>query len=420
MPTTVRVAIIGCGMISHRHMLIYKNINDMAETLGFRAEIAAVAEVDPERLAAFGEQYGIPEKDRYVDYHDMLKRDDIDTVDVCVHNNLHAPVSIEVMKAGFDCYTEKPAAASYADAKLMIDAAKKLGRKFHVQISSVMTPQSRLARKMIRDGRLGKPYYVNLEACAQRRRPGYDWPAFTEDFLSKKVAGHGPSIDLGIYAIGQILFVLDQPEIASVSGFAGKFMPHEPSLVSNPNGFDVEDTADGLIRFTNGAAFHYLATSANNYRDYSMTYILGDKGGLEITDTDMGGYRLARPNPAGPPMFGGEPGLRFFGDMDGRDVGIDLNVDANSTLETRLDPKMWIYNDNQVMWLSYKLGLISEEERYNTPSIALDMLMVTDGIFLSSDLGRSVTRDEIIAMSPSLYLREQEIGGKTYRFDVEV
>lgn len=51
---TVRVGIIGGGMISHRHMQIYKNINERAEELGFRAEIVAVAEIIPERLADWG------------------------------------------------------------------------------------------------------------------------------------------------------------------------------------------------------------------------------------------------------------------------------------------------------------------------------------------------------------------------------
>ena len=144
---TVRVGIIGGGMISHRHMQIYKNINDRADSLGFRAEVAALAELVPKRRREWGERYHFREKDLYEDYHELLRRDDIDTIDVCVHNNLHVPIAIEVMKAGFDCYCEKPAAVTYADAKLMIDAAKKLGRKFHVQISSLMTPQTRLAKQ---------------------------------------------------------------------------------------------------------------------------------------------------------------------------------------------------------------------------------------------------------------------------------
>ena len=68
---TVRVGIIGGGMISHRHMQIYKNMNEQAELLGFRAEVVAVAEIIPERLKKWGERYGLDEGSLYVDYHDM-------------------------------------------------------------------------------------------------------------------------------------------------------------------------------------------------------------------------------------------------------------------------------------------------------------------------------------------------------------
>ena len=153
----VRVGIIGAGMISHRHMLIYSNIERHAAQLGFKAKVVACAEINPDRLKKWGEQYGFEEKDLYTDFRKMLERDDIDVIDVCVHNNLHTPISIAAMKAGFDVYCEKPAAASYHDAKLMIDCAEKLGRKFHVQISSLMTPQTRVARDMIARGDLGTP-----------------------------------------------------------------------------------------------------------------------------------------------------------------------------------------------------------------------------------------------------------------------
>lgn len=416
---TVRVGIIGGGMISHRHMQIYKNINERAQLLGFRAEVAAIAEIIPERLKEWGEKYGMKEADMYLDYHEMLKRDDIDTIDVCVHNNLHVPVSIEVMKAGFDCYCEKPAAVTWADAKLMVDASKKLNRKFHVQVSALMTPQTRVAKEYIKSGKLGTPYFVNLEQCTSRRRPGYDLPEFTSDFLSRKIAGHGPSIDLGIYVIGQILHLFDCPKVQSVNGFAGHFVDYDPKLVTTPDGYDVEDTIDGFVKFETGLGFHFLSTSANNYKDYAMTYILGSKGGLEVKDTDTVGGKFSRSNPNRPPMFGGEPELRFFGSLDGRDVGIDLECDRNGTMEARRDPGKMLYNDNQCMWLAYKLGILDDSTRYNTPEIALNQLIITDGFFLSSELGRSVTYEEIVNNSPSTYMREQEINGKLYRFDTE-
>ncbi len=417
----VRVGIIGGGMISHRHMMIYSTIQRRAAELGFTAKVVACCEIDPQRLKQWGEMYGLPEKDLYTDYREMLKRDDLDTIDVCVHNNLHTPIAIEVMKAGFDCYCEKPEAASYHDAKLMMDCAKKLGRKFHVQMSSIMTPQSRTGRDLIARGQLGTPYYVNLEQCCMRRRPGYDpgLREFTTDFYTKAMAGHGPSIDLGIYVIGQILFMLGLPELESVSGFARQAMELEPKLVANPQGFGVEDICDGFAKFKNGLGFHFLSTSANNAKEYSMTYILGSKGGLEVTDTDMVGGKFARPEGVTRPMFGEEPNLRYFGNWNGRDVSMDLRCDENGNLEELTNPEILLYNDNQAMWLAYKLGILDDTTRYNTPEIAAQQLLFTDGIFLSQQLGRSVTAEEIKSMSPSLFLREQQIGSELVKFDTD-
>jgi len=417
----VRVGIIGGGMISERHMVIYSNIQRRAAELGFTAKVVACAEIDDRRRKYWAEKYRMDEKDMYKNYRDMLKRDDIDTIDICVHNNLHTPIAIEVMKAGFDCYCEKPAASSYADAKLMIDAARKLGRKYHVQMSSIMTPQSRVGRDMIAAGKLGKPYFVNVEQCTMRRRPGYDagLRQFTTDFYSKKVAGHGPSIDLGVYVIGQILFMLGLPELESVSGFAKQAMPIDERLLKKGETFGVEDICDGFAKYKDGLGFHFLSTSANNAKDYAMTYILGTMGGLEVLDTDTVGGKYARPAGMMRPAFGGEPNLRFFGKYDGRDVSMDLRCDENGMVEELTNPNILYYNDNQVMWLAYKLGILNDETRYNTPEIAAQQLLFTDGIFLSEELGRSVTADEIKAMSPSLYMREQDIGTEILKFDTE-
>ena len=70
------------------------------------------------------------------------------------------------------------------------------------------------------------------------------------------------------------------------------------------------------------------------------------------------------------------------------------------------------------MWLAYKLGILNDETRYNTPEIAAQQLLITDGIFLSEKLGREVTVDEIKELSPALYMTEQEIGSELVKFDV--
>lgn len=416
---TLRAAIIGTGMISHRHMTVYRHINEQAESLGFQVEIAAVAELDKERLDAWAKQYGIDEKDCYLDYHDMLKRTDIDWVDVCVYTNYHTPIAIEVMKAGFDCYCEKPEAASYRDAKLMVDASKKLGRKLHVQMSSLMTAQTRMAKSYVQSGKIGNPYMMNLEVCLQRRRPGCDLEEFPQQFMSTKLAGHGQSVDLGVYLIGQMLHIFDCPKVQSVMGFAGQFIGYDKSKVKVPGGFDVDDTMDGMVRFENGLNFHYTNMSANNMKNHVMTYILGTKGSLELLATDMAGGKFARQNITDGPGFMGEPDIIYHQEVNGEVTEEKLNCDEQGMAALEKDPMLKYYNDNQCMWIAYKLGILDDNTRYNTPEIALNQLLITDGMFLSSKLGRSVTYDEIIENSPSLFPREQEINGKMYKFDVE-
>ena len=105
MGKSVRIAIIGTGTISHRHMKVWSHIPE--------AKIVAAADINESVLKKWGEQYHLPEKDLYTDFREMLKRDDIDAVDVCVFNNLHAPIALYVMKAGYDCYREKPMSATY-------------------------------------------------------------------------------------------------------------------------------------------------------------------------------------------------------------------------------------------------------------------------------------------------------------------
>ena len=146
----VRVALIGTGVISHQHMERYGKIPN--------AKVVAACDIDKKKLEAWGERYQV--KDLYTDYRELLKRDDIDGVDVCLHNNLHVPMSLEVLKAGKHCYCEKPMAASYADAKLLYDLAKRSGKELSIHLDMMFLPQSRVARQMVEAGDLGHVYHA--------------------------------------------------------------------------------------------------------------------------------------------------------------------------------------------------------------------------------------------------------------------
>ena len=418
----MRIAIIGCGMISHRHMTVIENL----KALGYNLKVVAAAEVKKDRLMAWGKQYGLDEKDLYQDFREMLKRDDIDEIEVCVHNNLHTSVATAVMAAGFPCYSEKPMAASYADAKILYDAQKKYGQKLAIQISSIYNPQTRIAKKMIAEGKLGKVYHARSVGHRRQGRPGYDMPFFSPDFIDPKIGVHGPLFDLGIYHLAQMLYVLGMPELESVYGFQSCDYWTDPAidkLVGRTA--PVEDLGVGLARFKGGLSMDIYEDWAIHMEDIGGSFIAGSLGGLKFLDVDQTGGPMAVP--AGGQIVGGgnlqKPRLVYYGvDSEAKlfETKLDCAIgDVTGQQELLIHPEMAMYNDNQLQWYSYLWGDLTDETRIDSPYIAMQTAFLSEGVVLSSDLGRSVTADEIKAMAKSIALREQEteFGTITYDFD---
>ncbi len=418
----LRIAIIGCGMISHRHMTVIENLNKRGQNL----KVVAAAEIDKDKLMAWGKQYGLDEKDLYVDFREMLKRDDIDEVEVCVHNNLHTSVATAVMAAGFPCYSEKPMAASYADAKILYDAQKKYGQKLAIQISSIYNPQTRIAKEMIADGKLGKIYHARSVGHRRQGRPGYDMPFFSHDFVDPEIGVHGPLFDLGIYHIAQMLYVMGMPELESVYGTTTCDYWRDKRIDDAVNCHaPVEDLSVAIARFKGGLSMDIYEDWAIHMDEVGTSFIAGSLGGLKFTDVDQTGGPMAVPE-GGAIVGGGAlqlPRLQYLGvDEKGRlfDTKLECAIgDVTGMQELALNPEMEMYNDNQLQWYSYLRGILTDETRIDSPYIAMQTAFLSEGVMLSNELGRSVTADEIKKMSKSVAIRKQKtpFGVIEYDFD---
>jgi len=86
-PEKVKVAVIGVG-IGHLHLTGYSKCRD--------AEIAAICDMDEARANRAAKEFGV--ETVYTDYHELLKRDDIQGISVCLPNFLHAPVAIDCFR----------------------------------------------------------------------------------------------------------------------------------------------------------------------------------------------------------------------------------------------------------------------------------------------------------------------------------
>ena len=96
----LRVATIGCGGISRRHLAGYKNMRDIVE-------IVAFCDLIEERAKNNATSYETPNAPIYVDYKKLIEDKDklaIDAIDICTPNNYHSIIAVDALKAGINVF----------------------------------------------------------------------------------------------------------------------------------------------------------------------------------------------------------------------------------------------------------------------------------------------------------------------------
>ncbi|MBU5442542.1 Gfo/Idh/MocA family protein [Paenibacillus sp. MSJ-34] len=372
MSDTVKIGMIGVGQIGKLHLERYEAIPGV--------EIVAACDVNEAEARRTAERYGIPHV--YTDFREMLKRDDIVAVDVCLHNNFHAPVTLAAFEAGKHVYCEKPIAGSYADGKAMFDAAAQTGRMLHIQLSTLYRPETKAAKTLIDGGKLGKLYHARSTGFRRRGRPyvdGYGTPFFTR----KETAAGGALLDMGVYHIAQMLYLLGNPEVASVSG---KVYQEMDMLAERreKSGFDVEELAVGLVKCRNGITLDLIEAWSVHMGGFEGGTVLGSQGGIRLPAELANG--ISQP-------------FSFHSTV------CDIDMDATVDLEKmdlrwhRLREDETAYDSSQHHWIAALAGRVP---LLPTAELALNTMLISEGIYLSDRLEREVTAEETAALSQSL------------------
>ena len=147
MAKNYRVGIIGCGWMGKAHAQAYTELENV--------DLAAASDTHPKALAELQEAHDIA--GGYADYHEMLKKEDLDIVSVCSWPGLHAPMTIAAAEAkvpGIIC--EKPMARTLAEADAMIAAAERHGSKLVIGHQGRFRKQTNAIRHLIADGAIGR------------------------------------------------------------------------------------------------------------------------------------------------------------------------------------------------------------------------------------------------------------------------
>ena len=129
----VRIGIIGCGGIANgKHMPALKKLSDV--------EMVAFCDIVEERAQKAAEKFGVPGAKVFTDYRDLLKLD-LDVVHVLTPNRQHSFITVDALEAGKHVMCEKPMAINSEEAKKMVDAAKRTGKKLTIGYQNRFRPE---------------------------------------------------------------------------------------------------------------------------------------------------------------------------------------------------------------------------------------------------------------------------------------
>jgi len=273
-----RVGIIGCGGIANgKHMPALKKLPNV--------QMAAFCDIVPERAQKACEDFGAAGAKVYSDFKALVAAGGLDAVHVCTPNKSHAPISIACLDAGMHVMCEKPMAKTTAEAKAMVEAARRSGKKLSIGYQNRFRPDSLYLKKVSDAGTLGEIYYAKAQAIRRRAVP--TWGVF----LNEEEQGGGPLIDIGTHALDLTLWEMNNYDVKYVVGNAYRKLADTKDAANawgswDPAAFTVEDSAFGFITMKNGATIVLEASWALNILDAieSVTTLCGTKGGADMRD----------------------------------------------------------------------------------------------------------------------------------------
>ncbi|QYF89349.1 Gfo/Idh/MocA family protein [Arthrobacter sp. PAMC25284] len=265
----LNVGIIGCGAIIAQYLANIPRLEAL--------KLVAVADLDPARAQAVADGYdGV----RAVSVEDLLAAEDVDLVLNLTIPAAHADVALKAIAAGKSVYGEKPLAATTAEARQVLDAAREAGVAVGCAPDTVLGTGVQTARKAIDDGLIGAP----ISATATMVTPGHERWHPNPDFYYQP--GGGPLLDMGPYYVSALVNMLGP--VVSVIG-AASHTRTERTIGTGPREGEVIPVATdshvtGILVHASGAlstlvmSFDAVNTKSSNIE------IHGELGSLVVPD----------------------------------------------------------------------------------------------------------------------------------------
>jgi predicted dehydrogenase len=235
----IRAAVIGCGDISALHLAAIDGMPD--------AELVAVCDVDPERLAAAMAQHGVA---GYSDAGELFAQSRPDVVHICTPHNTHAELAVRALEAGVEVILEKPVAHTRDEAARLIEVAGRTSGRIGVCFQNRYNPPVAAMKALLRSGDLGRVMGASATVFWHRTADYYRARPWRGTWAG---GGGGLLMNQAIHTVDLVQWLVG--DVVRVDGGAGtRMLGHV---------IEVEDTADLVLTHENGAVSVLFATLSN-------------------------------------------------------------------------------------------------------------------------------------------------------------
>lgn len=310
----LNVGVISCSTMAHGHMLAVRSDP--------RANLAAICDIDEEKLNAVGDEFGITA--RYTDYRELIKQPGLDAVIIVTPDQFHRPMVEAALDAHLHVLCEKPLALTREDMNAIVTAGRKSGRKLMVGQICRFTPGFIKAKELVDAGRIGELYFVESEYAHDYNRI-ISQNSWRSDPLRNGVVGGG------CHAVDLLRWFAGDPVEVNAYGIH-KMLPMVP----------YDDCNIAIMRFDSGI-IGKVFVSTGCKRNYTMrTVLYGTRGTIicdntspeitlfEVTEEDPNSFTTPQPIPVDIANHNTFGEFRAFADCILNDTDVPMSAEQGA------------------------------------------------------------------------------------------
>ncbi|MFD0682967.1 Gfo/Idh/MocA family protein [Actinomadura fibrosa] len=277
--TTVGVGMVGHAFMGRAHSQAWRSVGPFFGP-PLTPVMAALAGRSAERAGAAARELGWASVE--TDWKELLRRDDVQLVDICTPGDGHAEIAVAALDAGKHVLCEKPLANSVAEAEAMVAAAERArarGVRSMVGFNYRRVPAVALARDLVAEGRIGAVRHVRAQYLQ-------DWLTDPESPFTWRMdrdrAGSGALGDIGAHIIDTAQFITGHA-VTGVSALMDTFVHERPMPGGGTGQVTVDDAALFIGRTDGGALASFEATRVATGRKNALRIeVSGSSGALSF------------------------------------------------------------------------------------------------------------------------------------------